>query len=63
MTELSGNQKRKMRSAARLYAVQALFQMEAAGQDATRVIEEFEYPPVSARAVMDRGFEFADGDL
>ena len=35
---LSGNQKRKMRSAARLSAVQALFQMEQSGQtvDATR---------------------------
>ena len=32
---LSGNQKRKMKSAARLYAEQALFQMEAAAQAAT----------------------------
>ncbi len=31
---LSGNQKRKMKSAARLYAVQALFQMEQSGQTA-----------------------------
>ncbi len=38
---LSGNQRRKMKSAARLYAVQALFQMEAAGQDSTRVVREF----------------------
>ncbi|TNF61266.1 MAG: transcription antitermination factor NusB [Rhodobacteraceae bacterium] len=38
---LSGNQKRKMRSAARLYAVQALFQMEASGQDSSRVVREF----------------------
>jgi N utilization substance protein B len=38
---ISGNQRRKMRSAARLYAVQALFQMEAAGQDSTRVVREF----------------------
>jgi N utilization substance protein B len=42
MTELSGNQKRKMRSAARLYAVQALFQMEHSGQTVDRVIREFE---------------------
>jgi len=39
---LSGNQKRKMRSAARLYAVQALFQMESSGQTVERVIKEFE---------------------
>lgn len=44
MTEqhtLSGNQKRKMRSAARLYAVQALFQMEASGQTVEGVRAEF----------------------
>ncbi|OWU83232.1 antitermination protein NusB [Oceanicola sp. 22II-s10i] len=39
---VSGNQKRKMRSASRLYAVQALFQMEAASQTVDRVIAEFE---------------------
>ncbi len=39
---LSGNQKRKMRSAARLYAVQALFQMESSGQSVDKVIREFE---------------------
>jgi N utilization substance protein B len=38
---LSGNQKRKMRSAARLYAVQALFQMEAIGQTVDSVRREF----------------------
>ena len=38
---LSGNQKRKMKSAARLYAVQALFQMEAAAQSTTAVVAEF----------------------
>lgn len=42
MTELSGNQKRKMRSAARLYAVQALFQMEHSNQTVDKVISEFE---------------------
>ena len=31
-TELSGNAKRKMKSAARFYAVQALYQMEVSGQ-------------------------------
>lgn len=39
---LSGNQKRKMRSAARFFAVQALFQMEASGQNVDKVIREFE---------------------
>ena len=39
---LSGNQKRRMRSAARLYAVQALFQMEAAGQSVDAAVREFE---------------------
>ncbi|TMV13223.1 transcription antitermination factor NusB [Arenibacterium halophilum] len=38
---VSGNQKRKMKSAARLYAVQALFQMEAAQQSTTSVVREF----------------------
>jgi N utilization substance protein B len=33
---------KRMRSAARLYAVQALFQMEASGQSADRVQREFE---------------------
>ena len=39
---VSGNQMRKMRSAARLYAVQALFQMEAIDQTVDAVIREFE---------------------
>lgn len=34
--------KRRMKSASRLYAVQALFQMEAAGQGYERVRQEFE---------------------
>ena len=38
---LSGNQKRKMRSAARLYAVQALFQMEQSGQTVDAIRDEF----------------------
>jgi transcription antitermination protein NusB len=40
-TPLSGNQKRKMKSAARLYAVQALFQMEHSGQTSEQVTAEF----------------------
>ncbi|MGB0799505.1 MAG: transcription antitermination protein NusB, partial [Planktomarina sp.] len=42
ISNLSGNQKRRMRSASRLYAVQALFQMEAIGQVVDQVISEFE---------------------
>lgn len=38
---LSGNQKRKMKSASRLYAVQALYQMEAIGQAVPAVTREF----------------------
>ena len=40
-TAPSGNQKRRMRSAARLYAVQALFQMEQSGQTVDKVRLEF----------------------
>ena len=38
---ISGNQKRKMKSAARLYAVQALFQMEHSSQTVDVVRREF----------------------
>ncbi|MFT7137397.1 MAG: N utilization substance protein B, partial [Akkermansiaceae bacterium] len=38
---LSGNQKRKMKSASRLYAVQALFQMEHSSQSYDTVKVEF----------------------
>lgn len=38
---LSGNQKRLRKSAARFYAVQALFQMETTGQTAESVSQEF----------------------
>lgn len=38
---LSGNMKRKMRSASRLYAVQALFQMEHSAQSVPKVRAEF----------------------
>jgi N utilization substance protein B len=38
---LSGNQIRKMKSAARLYAVQALFQMEQSRQTVEAVMAEF----------------------
>ena len=57
--KLSGNQKRKMKSAARLYAVQALFQMEASEQSTRAVIAEF----LDHRfgAAYDEG-EFQEGD-
>ena len=60
MTAPSGNQKRKMRSASRLYAVQALFQMEAAGQSAPAVIEEFETHRFGATY---EGAEYNEGDV
>lgn len=41
-------QARRMRSAARLYAVQALFQMEAADQGAEDVMDEFETHRIGA---------------
>ncbi|WP_371228778.1 transcription antitermination factor NusB [Roseovarius sp. 2305UL8-3] len=59
MTQLSGNQKRKMRSAARLYAVQALFQMEHSSQTVDRVIQEFE--DFRFGAEYDEG-DMAEGD-
>lgn len=39
---ISNNQRRKMKSAARFYAVQALFQMEATGQTVEGIVREFE---------------------
>ncbi|MGJ8621442.1 MAG: transcription antitermination factor NusB [Yoonia sp.] len=39
---VSNNQKRKMKSAARFYAVQALFQMEASDQSLDAIRREFE---------------------
>ena len=40
--EMSSNLKRRMKSASRLYAVQALFQMESSGQTVELVRTEFE---------------------
>ena len=50
---------RQAKSAARLYAVQALFQMEAADQGAESVIREFETHRFGARY---DGIEMAEGD-
>ncbi len=52
--------KRQMKSAARLYAVQALFQMEASGQDTEAVCREFESHRFGA---VYEGDEMADGDV
>ncbi|MWD28871.1 transcription antitermination factor NusB [Aquicoccus sp. SCR17] len=57
---LSGNQKRKMKSASRLYAVQALYQMEVAGQSSQRVIREFLDHRFGATYEED---EMLDGDI
>ncbi|MBK5946199.1 transcription antitermination factor NusB [Rhodobacter veldkampii DSM 11550] len=52
-------ERRQMKSAARLYAVQALFQMEAAGQGVDRVRAEFETHRFGA---VYEGDEMAEGD-
>ena len=52
--------KRQMKSAARLYAVQALFQMEASGQPSDKVIAEFE--DLRFGAEID-GEELSEGDV
>lgn len=52
--------KRQMRSAARLYGVQALFQMEASGQTVESVVREFETHRFGA--VYEDG-EMAEGDV
>ena len=56
----SGNQKRKMRSAARLFATQALYQMELSGQTVDAVRQEFE--TYRFGEVID-GDELAEGDV
>ena len=57
--KISGNQKRKVRSATRLYIIQALFQMEQLGQTIDQVAEEF----IEHRfgAYYDEG-QMSDGD-
>ncbi len=58
-TSVSGNQKRKMKSAARLYAVQALFQMEHSSQIVEVVRREFLEHRFGA---VYEGDEMQDGD-
>ncbi len=57
---LSGNQRRKMKSAARLYAVQALFQMEHSAQTVEAVRAEFLDHRFGASY---DGDEMLDGDM
>lgn len=57
----SPEEKRRMKSAARLYAVQALFQMEASGQGVDRVAREFESFRFGL-PLEDNGEELAEGD-
>ena len=57
-----GDARRQKKSAARLYAVQALFQMEAAGQGLDRVRQEFEDHRFGA-SYEEGDFEEGDVDL
>ncbi|MCF6445145.1 transcription antitermination factor NusB [Nereida sp. MMG025] len=57
---LSNNQKRKMKSAARLYAVQALFQMEHSSLTVDAVAREFEDHRFGA---VYEGDEMQEGDV
>ena len=59
-TSAKHSAKRQMRSAARLYAVQALFQMEASDQSAEAVREEFETFRFGAEY---EGETLAEGDV
>ncbi len=59
--QLSGNAKRKMRSTARLYAVQALFQMEHSSQPVDDVRQEFLDHRFGAE--VDEGVDMAEGDI
>ncbi len=54
------NARRQMKSAARLYAVQALFQMEQSDQPLDKVRVEFENHRFGAR--LEDGTEMAEGD-
>ena len=59
-SNLSGNVRRKMKSASRLYAVQALFQMEHSNQTIESVTREFENYRFGA---VYEGDELAEGDV
>ena len=57
---LSGNAKRKLKSAARFYAVQALYQMEVSGQTTDKIIVEFLDHRFGA---VYEDMEFVEGDV
>jgi N utilization substance protein B len=62
--KLSNNDKRKMKSASRLYAVQALYQMEQSGTNVDRVKQEFlDYRFGAPVLDGDEGEEMAEGDF
>ena len=61
MTQTSGTQKRRMKSASRLYAVQALFQMEQSDASVDKVRREFLEHRFGAE--IDDGTEMIDGDV
>ena len=66
MTSPDRHQKRRQRTtAARFYAVQALFQMEASGQSADRVRMEFEQWRIGAEdeALARLAERLANGDI
>lgn len=58
---ISGNEKRRLRTAARMFAVQALFQMETSGQTSRDVLIEF----IDHRmgTPLEDGVDFRDGDV
>jgi N utilization substance protein B len=60
MAKLSHTEKRQMKSAARLFAVQALFQMEASGASVRAVREEFESHRFGAEI---EGETYAEGNV
>lgn len=55
-----GTDKRQMRSAARFFAVQALFQMESSGQTVERIVREFSDHRFGE--VFEDGVAMAEGD-
>ncbi|EPX82031.1 transcription antitermination factor NusB [Salipiger mucosus] len=59
--EPSGNLKRRMKSASRLYAVQALYQMEVTDQGFEKVKREF--LDFRFGAEIEEGVELLDGDI
>ncbi len=62
MSKPSLEEKRQMKSAARLYAVQALFQMEAGEVDVDGVLKEFEDYRFGI-AQLEEGEELAEGNV